>query len=107
MHPITKVALLDLSMAVNDKAGLANSSDRSMAIHTFMLLREDGIPFDPGEIRAWLISERECESEHADQFKNVAEGVLMGKNFRNWQPMWKPNILEDWKERVRGKLNQG
>lgn len=99
-NPTVRAALESLTDSVNLSTGLAHSSDRDAAIQMFRLLHDAGEQFDPEETRSWLISELDWEPRHANEVRNVANGVLTGKKFRvSSRDVWASNIMEQWREK--------
>lgn len=99
-EPVVAEAVETLDRLVNTSTGVTHSSDRSTAIEIFKTLHEAGISFDPAEIRAWLVAENGWKPDHADDVKEIAEGVRAGKRFQYREGGLKDDILDQWKERA-------
>lgn len=98
-NPTVRAALESLTHRVNLSTGLAHSSDKAAAVQMFRLLHDGGEQFDPEEIRSWLISELGWEPRHANEVREVASGVLAGRNFRvSSSSTWAPGIVKRWRE---------
>lgn len=98
--PVLEEALEMLHRTVNVSSGVTHSSDRSSAIELFEILRDNGVSFDPADIRAWLVGEKGWDPEHADDVMDLAEGVLEGKGFRYESGQWADDIMETLQDRA-------
>jgi hypothetical protein len=107
IDPILEVALESLTRRVNLSTGVTNQSDRDAAISLFRILYEDGIPFDPENVRKWLVTIGRWNPKDADEVQKIASGVIAGKQFRVKIFGWNNNILESWKERAKNKMGGG
>lgn len=72
----------NLNAVVNVSTGLSHPSDRDYAIKLFKRMKSDGIPFNPDEIKNYLIAEKKWHSDNANQVFQIADGILKGKRFR-------------------------
>lgn len=100
--PLVEAALDALTNRVNLSTGILHPLDRAAAIDLFRILRDNGIPYDPNEIRAWLVSQGGWKPSDADDVKRVAEAILARKALRGQRPAWSDNILEI----LRGRANK-
>ena len=82
INTAVEIALERLDSIVNKSTGILHPSDRKTAIETFTKLRNNGTPFNPEEVRAWLIRESGWEPRHADDVSRVAKAVLEGRRLR-------------------------
>lgn len=101
--PVVKEAVETLDILVNTSTGITHSSDRSTCIEIFKTLDSEGIAFDPDEVRAWLISEKSWDPDHADDVREVAEGVREGRRFQYRQGGLADDIYDQWKDRADDK----
>ena len=95
--PVVKAALESLTHRVNLSSALANPTDRSATIRTFEVLRDNGVSYDPPEIRSWLVSQLHWNPKDADKAEELAEGVLRGTSYKVERDVWIDNIFEIWK----------
>lgn len=97
-NPTVQAALASLTARVNLSTGIVHPSDRAAAVEMFRLLNTAGEDFDPTEVRSWLIAELGWQPRHANDVKDVAEGVLSGKKLRTSNPgVWVPDIVDRWR----------
>ena len=83
--------------------GILHPLDRATAVDLFRILRDNGIPYDPKEIRAWLVSQGGWQPSDADDVKRVAEAILARKALRGQHRAWIDNILEILEQRAKKK----
>ena len=102
-NPIVEVALEALTKRVNVSTGILHPLDRAAAIDLFRILHDAGIPYDPKEIRAWLVSQGRWQPSDADDVKKVAEAILAGKTLRGQRRAWSDDILEIFERRAKKK----
>lgn len=98
IDPIVEEAIESLDLLVNTSTGVTHSSDRSTCIEIFKTLQNEGIRFDPGAVRAWLVAEKHWDPDDADDVKEIAEGVQAGKRFQYESGCLSNDIMEQWKE---------
>ena len=97
-NPMVQAALASLTARVNLSTGIVHPSDRVAAIEMFRLLNAAGEHFDPTEVRSWLIAELGWQPRHANDVRDVAEGVLSGRRFQtSGSGSWVPDIVERWR----------
>ena len=101
VSPVLEAALRTLTLKVNRANGLAHPTDRAATVSLFETLRRDGFSFDPKSVRSWLISKGHWEPAVADQIREIAEGVLAGKDFQTDKYVWSERILEVWRGEAR------
>ena len=93
-------ALKTLTQTVNLSTGITHPLDRQAAIDLFQRLKEAGEPFNPSEVRAWLVSQGGWSPQDADQVKSIAESILAGKRLRGGGRFWRDDIVEQWRSRA-------
>lgn len=98
--PVVEAALEALTNRVNLSTGILHPLDRAAAIDLFRILRDNGILYDPDEIRAWLVSQGGWRPSYADDVKKVAEAILARKALKGQRRAWSDNILEILRERA-------
>lgn len=99
-EPLVEAAMETLHNLVNVSTGITHSSDRSTAIEIFKILQRESIPFNPDEIRAWLVAEKGWKPNDADDVRAIAEGVLQGKQYR-YRSGLADDIFQQWQERAK------
>lgn len=102
-NPIVEAALEALTERVNLSTGILDTLDRTAAVDLFRILRDKGIPYDPKEIRAWLVSQGGWRPSYADDVKEVAEAILARKALKGQRRVWSDNILEILEQRTKKK----
>jgi hypothetical protein len=102
-NPIVETALEALTERVNLSTGILHPLDRAAAVDLFRILRDNGIPYDPEEIRAWLVSQGGWRPSDADDVKKIAEAILARKALRGQRRVWSDNILEILEQRAKKK----
>lgn len=100
-NPIVEAALEVLTERVNLSTGSLHPLDRTAAVDLFRILRDNGIPYDPKEVRAWLVSQGGWRPSDADDVKKVAEAILARKALRGQRRAWSDNILEILEQRAK------
>jgi hypothetical protein len=99
-NPTVRAALESLTSRVTLSTGIVHPSDRAAAITMFRLLHTAGEPFDPDEVKGWLVAQLGWQPKHAGDVADVAEGVLAGKRFRLCSSgEWPADIVDRWKGR--------
>lgn len=106
-NPVVETALESLTHRVNLSTGITHPSDRSAAIELFKILRDAGIPYDPNEVRAWLVAQGGWNPKHADDVKKIAIDILARKRLKDGRGSWNEKILDIWKEDAKKKQNGG
>lgn len=96
--PIIEEALETLNLLVTTSTGITHPSDRSTCIEIFKTLHNEGIPFDPNAVRAWLVAEKHWDPDDADDVKEIADGVKAGKRFQYESGGLSNDIMRQWKE---------
>ena len=100
LNPIVKVALKKLALRVNN--GVTHPMDRSTAIEMFKILKKKKINYNPDEIRAFLITNKDWPVEQADNVKQIAADVLAGKRLRyQHKERWRKDFFETCKEEAK------
>ena len=102
-NPIVEAALEALTKRVNLSTGILHPLDHAAAVDLFRILHDNGIPYDPKEIRAWLVSQGGWQPSDADDVKRVAEAILAGKTLRGQRRAWSDDILEIFEQRAKKK----
>ena len=102
-NPIVEAALEALTERVNLSTGILHPPDRAAAVDLFRILHDNDIPYDPGEIRAWLVSQGGWRPSDADDAKKVAEATLAGKALKGQRRAWSDDILEILEQRANKK----
>ena len=102
-NPIVEAALEALTERVNLSTGILHPLDRAAAVDLFRILRDNGIPYDPGEVRAWLVSQGGWRPSDADDAKKVAEAILAGRALKGQRRAWSDGILEIFEQRAKKK----
>jgi hypothetical protein len=105
LNPIVEAALESLTNRVNLSTGILHPLDRAAAIELFRILRGAGITYDPGQVRAWLVSRGRWNPRDADDVAEVASGILAGKRLRGGSGSWSDKILEMWRDRAEKLQN--
>jgi hypothetical protein len=99
---VVDAALASLSALINPSTRLGEPDYKSMAIDMFRVLRENGERWDPGNVRAWALRHG-WTPLHADQLREVAQGVLEGRRFRGGaRRVWRADIIDDWRAQAGG-----
>lgn len=93
-----------LDLLVNTSTGVTHPSDRSTAIEIFKTLKGKQVKFNPDEIRAWLVAEKQWNPSDADDVKELAEDVQAGKQFQYERRRLADDIFEQWQDEA-GKNN--
>ncbi len=101
ISPVLEVALKSLTLKVNLAAGLKHPSDRAATVSLFQTLHKGGFPFDPKEVRAWLVSQAGWMPSSADEAQQIAQRVLEGRQVRIERYSWGERILEIWEAQAR------
>jgi hypothetical protein len=81
--PLTLVALVDLRRLCNQRKGFHAGVEKKLAVETLRALHhsaEEG--FTPAAIRSWAEFAGGWSSVNARNLGRIAEGVLMGRQFR-------------------------
>ena len=99
MDKIVEIALISLTRRVNLSTNLTHESDKGAAVGLFRILRDEGIVYDPDEIKRWAIKNG-WKTKGANKLKDIAEGILEGKRLRGGQSSWAQDILDQWKSEV-------
>jgi len=102
-NPIVEAALEALTERVNLSTGILHPLDRAVAVDLFRILRDNGIPYDPGEIRVWLVSQGGWRPSDADDVKKLAEAILARKALKGQRRAWSDDILEIFEQRTKKK----
>ena len=82
MNTDVEAALSSLIGAINRKTGITNSFDYNHCRDMFEALRQTRAPFDPEEIRVWLVTKGGLLAEDALAVKKMAEKFAKGKTVR-------------------------
>jgi len=106
-NPVVEAALEALAERVNLSTGILHPLDRTGAIDLFRILPDKGIPYDPQEIGAWLVSHGGWRPSYADDVRKVAEAILARKALRGQRRVWSDDILEILEQRTRRKRGGG
>ncbi len=107
LDPIVQVALKNLTESVN--LSMLHPLDRDRVIRSFRVFRHAGIPFDPDEVRAWLVRTGVWSPEYGDYVRKVAADIQAGKRLRGGR-ISKRNagdVLNRWKEQAERMAEQG
>jgi hypothetical protein len=94
-NPVVRRALEGLTALVNIGTGLSHPSDRSSAVNTFRILKANGEPYDPDEVRAWAASHG-WSAEDATELGDVASKVAAGKRLRA-DRMLRDDVIDLWR----------
>ena len=99
LHPMLVEALDTLASLVN--VSTPNTSDERMAVEVFTLLRGEGVPYDPTEVRAWLMSKHGFPPRSADIMTKKAAAVQQGRRIRRHRERYlAEDIVEQWRARA-------
>ena len=99
LHPMLVEALDTLATLINVSA--PNTSDERTAVEVFTLLRGEGVPYDPTEVRAWLMSKHGFPPRSADIMTKKAAAVQQGKRIRRHRERYlAEDIVEQWRGRA-------
>ncbi len=82
LDPRVVAVLTHLGESINKSTGVANSSDRATVIATFRRFLQDGIDYDPTEVRSWLVGQDGWEPRHADDVQKIAQTLRQGGRLR-------------------------
>ena len=91
-------ALKSLTNCVNVSTGISHPSDRSAAIWTFRILKQNNENFYPAKVKSWLISQGHWNAVDAEEVAKIASGVLEGKSFRAGTCIWRNGIINIWRK---------
>ncbi len=73
---VVEESLKSLTLGYNSMSGLVHQSDKETVIQYLKILRDEGEPYAPEEIKAWLIAEGHWKATHAQEVAEIAERVL-------------------------------
>jgi len=99
--PVVEVAIRNLDSSINRANGLVGGRDREIAVQIFRILRREGLPYNPDEVKAFLISECGWDAPLAERAKVIATQILEGRNLQEGQRRFVPNIVELWREEAQ------
>ena len=99
-NKVALMALKSFAAHANRTSGISHPSDKRCAIEIFEILNQHGEPYNPDEIKSWLILKAKWQPEFAEDVTKIARGILNGKRFTSIQkgPMFKTGIIETWRE---------
>ncbi|WP_152421930.1 hypothetical protein [Halorubrum saccharovorum] len=104
-NPVAEAAVDSLDFLVNTSTGITHSTDRARCIRIFEKLQAEGIEVDPTAVRGWLIREKGWSPDHADDVKEIIEGVAAGKKYRYEGGGLADNIVEQWRKEAGEQQN--
>lgn len=95
-------ALNELTIRINMGTGILHPLDKQAAIETFRTLRLNGRPYDPDEIRAWLVGAKGMDPKDANAVRDLAQKILEGRTVQGAGPA-KKNVTtyKRWVEESR------
>lgn len=97
-NPVVARAMEYLTNSVNLSTGLGHPSDKESAIGMFRILKAEGEPFDPEQIRAWAVRNG-WKPRDARDLAKLAEKFKAGKQVRGGKrKMWRDDVIEIWRE---------
>jgi hypothetical protein len=99
-NKVMLMALKSFVARANRTTGISHPSDKRCAIEIFEILKQHREPYDPDEIKSWLILKAKWKPEFAEEVIKIARGILEGKKFNSIQkgPMFNSDIIETWRE---------
>ena len=104
LHPVVEAALKSLTVRVNLSTGVSHPRDRSATIELFKILRDAGIPYEPYDVRAWLMANGGWNSKGANDVEKIASDILARKRLKTvTSGGWRKNILDIWRKAAEEK----
>ena len=99
-NKVALMAIKSFAAHANRSTGISHPSDKRCAIEIFEILKQHNEPYDPDEIKSWLILKAEWKPEFAEDVAKIARGILNGKRFSSIQegPIFITGIIETWRE---------
>lgn len=99
-NKVALMALKSFAALANRTSGISHPSDKRTAIEIFEILKQNNEPYNPDEIKSWLILKAKWKPEFAEDVVKIAKGILEGKKFTSIQkgPMFKVGMIETWRE---------
>lgn len=100
LDPVVIAALEDMTAMVNLSTGLANSSDKSVAIISVKRLHAGGYDLPVETIKAWCLRNGWKQSGISD-LERIISDTIKGKRLRATNPgILKEDILQQWERKA-------
>ena len=101
-NKVALMAIKSFAAFANRSTGISHASDKRCAIDVFEILKRNNEPYDPDEIKSWLILKADWKPKFADDVADVARKIQNGKTVRSIErePSFKPGIIETWRKDV-------
>ena len=98
-NKVVENALRSLIDRINVADGGTHSTDHAATVQLLQILRRAGEPFDPDEVRAWLVAEGGMRAKYADRIRDIARQIRDGRSPRmdDNSPCWRDDIIETWR----------
>jgi hypothetical protein len=113
LSPLVRVALEGLAQRASKHKGFIGAPERTLAIRYLRaLLNEAGQAFDPEEVEVWAATHG-WAAKGAKDLGKLAEGVLEGRQFRDWDrraigenPEQERQMVEYWRAKLEERDGQ-
>jgi len=92
-------AMKEICGRVNPSTGIERPADRDSFVQAFVMLKDAGEVFIPGDLKIWLIANQGWTAIRAEEVAELAAEVLLGRMVSQGSPVWPEGQVAAWRKK--------